>query len=90
MIEQFFAKKTKFPVFTTNFIDEAINLDLLPYEMRDKILRDPNKISLFFIELNPDSPRTREALDQLGYVEDGYVIETFQQFYSSYRDTHPI
>ena len=62
MIKEFFESRGKFPVLSNNLIDEAIGLDFLPYEKKDKILKNPNRLSIFMIELNEESPRTKEAL----------------------------
>ncbi|CAK83984.1 unnamed protein product (macronuclear) [Paramecium tetraurelia] len=88
LIDQFFVKKLKFPTLTNAIIDEAISQDFMPFDDKDKILRDPNKLSIFFLKLDPQSPRTKEALDSLELAESACCIFTFQQF--QIPELHPI
>ncbi|CAD8172028.1 unnamed protein product [Paramecium pentaurelia] len=88
LINQFFIKKLKFPTLSNVIIDEAISQDFMPFDDKDKILRDPNKLSIFFLKLDPQSPRTKEALNQLDLGENACHIFTFQQFQMS--ELHPI
>lgn len=53
LITQFFVKKLKFPTLSNAIIDEAISQDFMPFDDKDKILRDPNKLSIFFLKLDP-------------------------------------
>lgn len=86
LIAEFFINKSKFPVLSNSIIDEAISQDFLPYEEREKILRNPNKISLFFLQMSPDSPRTRQALQSLELTDEACQIQTFQQFHQQPED----
>ncbi|CAD8120741.1 unnamed protein product [Paramecium sonneborni] len=88
IIKEFFASKGKYPVFSNNLIDEAIGLNFLPYDKKDKILRDPNKLSIFQIELNLNSPRTKEALQLMDVQEDWCHVMSFLDFQSDFD--HPI
>ncbi|KAM3145456.1 hypothetical protein pb186bvf_002500 [Paramecium bursaria] len=91
LINEFFEyrdTKVKFPILKQSLLDEAISQDFLPYEERDKILRDPNKLSIFFVNMNPESPRTKEALFQLNLDHDACQIMSFMQFQNS--QLHPI
>ncbi|CAD8103794.1 unnamed protein product [Paramecium sonneborni] len=88
IIKEFFASKGKYPVFSNYLIDEAIGLNFLPYDRKDKILRDPNKLSIFQLELNLNSPRTKEALQLMEVQEDWCHVMSFLDFQSDFE--HPI
>ncbi|CAD8079736.1 unnamed protein product [Paramecium primaurelia] len=88
IIKEFFVTKGKYPVFSNNLIDEAIGLNFLSYDKKDKILRDPNKLSIFQIELNINSPRTKEALQLMEVQEDWCHVMSFFDFQSDFD--HPI
>ncbi|CAK75742.1 unnamed protein product (macronuclear) [Paramecium tetraurelia] len=88
IIKEFFASKGKYPVFSNNLIDEAIGLNFLSYDKKDKILRDPNKLSIFQIELNMNSPRTKEALQLMEVQDDWCHVMSFFDFQSEFE--HPI
>jgi hypothetical protein len=70
LINSFFSSKGRYPVLTNSLIDEAISLDFLPYDKKDKILKDPNQLTIFLVELNPNSPRTSEAIQMLDLSHD--------------------
>ncbi|CAD8205488.1 unnamed protein product [Paramecium pentaurelia] len=88
IIKEFFSSKGKYPVFSNNLIDEAISLNFLSYDKKDKILRDPNRLSILQIELNLNSPRTKEAMQLMEVQEDWCHIMSFLDFQSEFE--HPI
>ena len=59
-------EQTSFPRLTLKLQDEAISKKYLDYDKKDKIIKDPNALSIFFIQFNPDSPRTEQSLESLG------------------------
>lgn len=56
------------------------------YDERDKIIKDPNKLSIFFIQLRPDSPFTAKALQSLNLTEDDCKTLLFEEFYDQKSD----
>ena len=51
--------KVRMPSISMRLLDEAINMHMLPAENREKLIRNPNKYSIFFCKFNADSPSMR-------------------------------
>ena len=53
---------TRLPSISMRLLDEAINMHILPSDKREKLIRNPNKYSIFFCKFNSDSPSMRSAM----------------------------
>lgn len=46
----------KFPVASLRLLEEAINSQIMPASLKDKLIRNPNKYSIFFTKFDIDDP----------------------------------
>lgn len=58
-------------------VDEALHLDLLPMDYREKLITNPNKYSIFFTRFDFDSPSIKKAMSNLNVQENDCKLMLF-------------
>lgn len=52
----------------------------MDYDDKDRLIKDPNKLSIFFIKFRVDSPFTRQSLKHLGFSDSVCTTISFEEF----------
>lgn len=73
----------RFPVLSSEVLNYAISQEFLDIKKKDHLIRNPNKVSLFFQAIDFDSPFIRQALHDLRLQKEDCTLLSYQQFYDT-------
>lgn len=67
-------------MISSRVLDEAVKMDLISLENRERLITDPNKYSIFFCRMSSDSPNMREAMRESNCTADELELKSFEAF----------
>lgn len=67
-------------MISTRVLDEAVKLDMISLEKRERLITDPNKYSIFFCRMSSDSPNMREAMREANCSASELELQSYDAF----------
>ncbi|KAL4427527.1 hypothetical protein ABPG74_019483 [Tetrahymena malaccensis] len=81
---EYSSEGNRMPNISMRLLDEAINQNILPLEQRERLIRNPNKYSIFFCKFNCDSPNMKKAMQTKGIAQSDLNLKSFEDFCKEY------